>query len=227
MNVKRLIDNLDKNATPEEVMELEYDLCRLMQIQGKRETTPPYITKALYAFCRSVTVEQPEYINVSKTQGYRPNQCFPNVQEQISRFGGAMQCGWTIWDWPNIMITAEAHANWVSPEGEKYDITPKDETKILFLPDSRVQYDGYSMPSLRKPYTNSPLVMELILLRDYMDEMTSMIEPDSNDNRIVSLPAPILKRIHEIQLIFRQPTNQNSTCPCQSGLKYKRCCGKQ
>lgn len=58
--------------------------------------------------------------------------------EKISHDGGSILFGWTIWEWPGVLLTAEFHAVWVSPNGDRFDITPKPqkETEIAFVPDT-------------------------------------------------------------------------------------------
>ncbi|MDL2205463.1 SEC-C domain-containing protein [Eubacteriales bacterium OttesenSCG-928-N13] len=40
------------------------------------------------------------------------------------------------------------------------------------------------------------------------------------------MPSALLQRRVEIQRILRKKVGRNDLCPCQSGLKYKQCCGK-
>ena len=62
--------------------------------------------------------------------------CFVNVSRYAERFGGSIQYGWLIWEWPTIMIEAEFHAVWVTPQGALKDITPNPfgMGQVLFLP---------------------------------------------------------------------------------------------
>lgn len=38
--------------------------------------------------------------------------------------GGRLITGWGIWQWDNILVEAEAHAIWESPDNQLIDITP-------------------------------------------------------------------------------------------------------
>jgi len=55
----------------------------------------------------------------------------PHVEEQ----GGAVQHGWALWEWPRVMVEAEFHAVWRSPDGSRLDVTPREDSqqRILFV----------------------------------------------------------------------------------------------
>ena len=61
--------------------------------------------------------------------------CSDGVAEKIKADGGDIAFGWTIWEWPNVLWTAEFHAVRRSPDGQLIDITPKPkrESRILFV----------------------------------------------------------------------------------------------
>ena len=72
---------------------------------------------------------------------------------KVEKNGGGFQYGWQIWEWPDVMIEAEFHAVWNSPQGILIDITPKqiDTHKILFLPDANRTYEGKQVNNFRQP----------------------------------------------------------------------------
>jgi hypothetical protein len=106
--------------------------------------TPPKITEPIRKLCRELDgTQKAGYIPVQPQPDCKQKECFENVRAKVEKDGGRIQFGWAIWEWPSVMIEAEFHANWISPEGKQIDITPKPEgiSKILFLPDSTRTYD--------------------------------------------------------------------------------------
>ncbi len=103
-----------------------------------KTTTPPEITRAVRRLIETVVSRgEAVYLPVKSEADAVVNECFPNVETKIARAGGHMLCGWQLWEWPHVLVEAEFHAVWVSPEGEMVDITPKlhGETRVLFVPD--------------------------------------------------------------------------------------------
>jgi hypothetical protein len=133
-----------------------------------------------------------------------------------------MQLGWMIWIRPNILLNAAAHAIWVSETDEKLDITPKYEDKILFLHDDTLAFSGYRIGSKYKALTASPLVEEFIRL---LEKQSEIISQTATTQVHLSYPLGLSERLNEINLTFNRKAGRNEQCPCQSGLKYKKCCG--
>jgi len=124
----------------------------------------------------------------------------------------------------NILIEAEAYAVWKSPEGRMVDITPHNhgEDRILFLPDKRVIYkNNQNIANIRQELTSSPLVERLIYL--YNERVRTMCSTPGDKYSISKL---IVMEINQIQYMLHQEVKGNEFCPCRSGLKYKKCCGK-
>lgn len=189
-----------------------------------RETTQKIITDAINSFCRSIRhTEKPFYVQVCPFQKMLINECFPNVSSVVKTLGGESVNGWVIWQWANIMIEAEAHAIWKAPDGKLVDVTPhiNNEDSILFLPDDTVYYTGTPIPNKRIALTSSPLVAELISLYDQRDQIAATSQGDT-----YSIPIGLYTRMMELQQILHQTARRNDPCPCGSGLKYKKCCGR-
>lgn len=189
----------------------------------KKTITPPEITKRILTFCNKInsTVE-PHYVNVTPISEAIIYECFNNVINHIEKNGGMICNGWMIWLWHNVMIEAEAHAIWISPTGEEYDITPKEENKILFLPDTNVEYIGKRIPNKRVALTDSKLVEKLILLSNEKDRLLSESSTGEID---LSEFGSLMLQLDEIIRTIKQKAGRNDLCPCQSGLKHKKCCG--
>ena len=190
----------------------------------KRETTPVEITDRIMELCSgAVPGTVPVYVPVEAVGWGLMNECFPNVRRMVQKHGGQQVNGWDVWQWANISVTLEAHAVWESPEGKLVDITPHDcgEREILFLRDDRVVYSGKPIGSIRQPLTASPLVAELIGLLNERDRIMC-----ASADRTYTLPKEMYLRIMQIQEMLHREVGRNDLCPCQSGLKYKKCCGR-
>lgn len=101
------------------------------------ETTPPEVTPRIEEFSRSLSNDIPIWVPVIEDQYGLFGWCSDGVLEKIRHDGGTIWSGWTIWEIPKILATAEFHAIWVDDASVPYDITPKParEERILFVPD--------------------------------------------------------------------------------------------
>jgi hypothetical protein len=101
------------------------------------ETTPAAITSQIQAFAASLCSEKPMRLPVEPDLYGLYGWCSDGVLEKVKNDGGGIVFGWTIWEWPRVLLTAEFHAVWSAPNGELADITPKPhgETDIVFVPD--------------------------------------------------------------------------------------------
>ena len=95
-------------------------------------------------------------------------ECFQNVEQMVKRYGRQQVNGRGIWRWSNVLVAAEAHAVWKSPEGQLIDITPHDnnEDKILFLCDESMIYSREQIGYIGRALTESPPTAELIELSE-------------------------------------------------------------
>ncbi|MEG2419999.1 MAG: SEC-C metal-binding domain-containing protein [Oscillospiraceae bacterium] len=190
----------------------------------KRTTTPKELTDQIKSFCSEILTDvQPIYIPIQPIENGQYGECYKNVQNAINAMGGKRILGWNIWWWANILLEAEAHAIWENPNGEYVDVTPQrdGEKQILFLPDASLSYEGHLIKSVRQPLTNSPLVADFIRITSELEE----IKQHSSGNT-VALPGELVERYMWLLSIFKTKVGRNDPCPCQSGLKYKKCCGQ-
>lgn len=197
----------------------------------KQETTPSKVTDKIMKLCEGISADtEPIYLPVSVPKWSLPSECFLNVQRMVRDHGGQQVNGWAIWQWANILVEAEAHAVWESPEGHLIDITPHDneEKEILFLRDSSMMYSGQHIGNMRIALTNSPLAAELIALSEQTEAVMREYKPGT-EIPIIEMQrrlAPTMARRKEIIDILYQNVSGNEFCPCGSGLKYKKCCGR-
>ena len=121
----------------------------IVQAMQKRIVTPNSIDDRTANFANSLSPKQlPVYVAVRAVAGARANDCHQNVPIQVKNRGGKAVYGWTLWQFPKLFLTAEFHCCWQSPEGELIDITPKNDKRILFVPDLSRKFEGKLIPSV-------------------------------------------------------------------------------
>ena len=118
------------------------------------ETTPSEITSAILNFVSTFSKQPPKFIAVVDDPHGLYGWCSDGVQEKVRHNGGSPLFGWTIWEWPNVLLTAEYHCVWRDPKGMIVDITPKpkEESRILFVgdPDVPESFDFDKRPRNRR-----------------------------------------------------------------------------
>lgn len=197
----------------------------------KRETTPVRVTDKIMELCGGITPDvHLKYVPVAVQEWSRPMECFPNVERMIQEQGGQQVNGWAIWQWANILVEAEAHSVWRSPKGQLMDITPHDngEGEILFLHDAGMVYPEQRIGNVRLALTGSLLAAELVDLGDRIDAVMCSYKPGMEIplSELRRQLLPLKERREAILEMLNQKVGRNDPCPCQSGLKYKKCCGR-
>jgi hypothetical protein len=135
-------------------------------------TTPLEITIEIELFCSTVSMGQrPVFLDIQPAASAIPLECFDNVKKKVLQSGGAVQHGWRIWTWPDVMVEAEFHAVWKTSTGEFIDITPCDEQRILFLPDDTKTYTGTSISNVRKPISLDSDIQEFVSITQDIDNL--------------------------------------------------------
>jgi hypothetical protein len=101
------------------------------------ETSPSSLTPAIIEFAQSLEAGEAQFVPVIDDQHGLYGWCSDGVREKVKHDGGRCIFGWSIWEWPKTMLTAEFHSVWEDAEGNLLDITPKPkgEKRILFVPD--------------------------------------------------------------------------------------------
>ncbi|MBU1154564.1 MAG: SEC-C domain-containing protein [Proteobacteria bacterium] len=187
-------------------------------------TTPRRITKEIETFCAEVNPsEYPSFVKVLPSPHSSLNECFHNVREQVRIKGGKPVYGWTIWEWPKVLLEAEFHCVWKSPYGELSDISPKtnNENEILFVRDDRKTFDFSNLNrvnSHRLALNSDPMIHDFIRTAESIDSITpSSGMPDP--------PEFIVRKLYKLKLqICKHYTNKNGPCICGSGKIFKKCC---
>ncbi len=124
---------------------------------------------------RSVSVSRAStarsWCGIFPTKTLRRLDCFPNVARKVQSCGGAVVYGWTLREWPMVLIEAEFHAVWETPDQNMVDITPSlmfpvpdEDSRILFMIDATRKYDGRQVNNVRLPTTDGVLPARFIAL---------------------------------------------------------------
>ena len=148
---------------------------------------------------------------------------------------GKIQYGWIIWEIPEIFIEAEFHAVWINNDGDYLDITPKSdgEERILFLLDSKKKFDGKLIDNIRKPLVDNAHTRTMVKFGKKKFEVESKYFTGDLNYAIPNQEIEELERYRESTLsseIQRDKLDgkikvgRNESCPCGSGIKYKKCC---
>src|SRR5260370_21685985 len=107
--------------------------------------TPKAISVRIRELCQRINSGvQPIFMSIKPEPSGAASDCFECVRLKVQRYGGRIQFGWVIWEWPLVYIEAEHHAVYEPPTGPPWvDITPSAESEIrrLFLPDNTAVYD--------------------------------------------------------------------------------------
>lgn len=194
------------------------------------ESTPDKITEDILKLCRQINNNRPIYVQVVPEVGAEINECFVNVEKIVKQKGGAIVNGWALWKMANILVEAEAHSVWKNEDGDLVDITPhlQHERQILFLPDDKMKYKGENIGNIRMALTESPLVKEYIDLNEEAFNILRKYKPHEKIH-LKDLPNryfEIQDRLLELSILFKSKVGRNDKCPCGSGMKFKKCCGK-
>lgn len=195
---------------------------------------PQKSMKKLPELCREIGSHgTPVYIPFFPENGIERHDCMKAVKQKISRDGGRAHSGWLIWQWANIILEATVYTVWQNEDGSLLDVTPKEAEfkNVLFIPAPN--NTRFELKDKRIPITNSILSRELIEIANVGDslmEVNSCLEAGVSLDKISIgyLSSKVLrckKRKDEIIKIVSRKAERNESCPCGSGIKYKKCCG--
>ena len=175
---------------------------------------------------------EPVFLPSAPTLGKPLNECFPIVDEKVKSFGGKKVLGWQIWK-TSLLVEAEFHAVWQSPERELIDITPKSLPlkKILFVADDNAEYNGMQVNNIRVNITGNLLVDDFIAVHDAIfsieNKGTRKLQYELTLKDEEAQDYHKLCKAREIlEFMALQGMNRKSPCVCGSGKKHKACHGK-
>jgi hypothetical protein len=128
---------------------------------------------AVAEFCQTIKAgQQPVYVPVKTAADAKPSDCYFNVDAKIKAAGGSIEYGWALWHYPGKFIEAEHHAVWVSPEGDRVDVSPHTTgEQILFLPDPEMDYKEAFIPNRRKALCDDEQLIAFLRLAEQHDQL--------------------------------------------------------
>jgi hypothetical protein len=186
--------------------------------------TPSLISAEIRSLCHDLIREStdPVFLDANPILGAHPLQCFPVVAEYAAENGGALCVGWRIWEWPQVMIEAEFHGVWQSPNGQLRDLTtPAAVGRILFLPDPIRQFRGRQVNAVRRPLADMQEIRDLIKAEDDAFEFRNRPEFASLQGEVELTGSAAIElldiRQRHARAIAELP------CHCGSGRKVKDC----
>jgi hypothetical protein len=102
------------------------------------DIAPREVTDVIRAFAAELSPLPPVHLPLRKDARAAYGWPADGVGEMIRTHGGSIRFGWRMREWPGVLLTAEAHAVWVDPDGTLIDITPDvaDGDVSLFVPAS-------------------------------------------------------------------------------------------
>lgn len=130
-----------------------------------RTIVPTKFHTGILALCRKIgTGSAPTYVDVAPDRDSILNDCFRNVQNRIARDGGTQQCGWILWEAENILIEAEFHCVWRTPQDKLLCISAREdgENRLAFLPDHSRRHEGRRVENIALSWPNNQSVEELL-----------------------------------------------------------------
>ncbi|WP_439543402.1 hypothetical protein [Hyphomicrobium sp.] len=160
-----------------EIKETSRSLFRRDAASAGKETTPKVITSAIKSLALQLKADvDPCYVPVRNDAYGLYGYCSDGVLEKIKHDGGGICFGWTIWEWPGVLFTAEFHAVWIASGGELVDITPKPgkETKILFVSDDAY---GADFDFDKRPLNRRMSAVEALHPQDYAAARIQQMKP--------------------------------------------------
>jgi hypothetical protein len=190
-------------------------------------TTPARIDPCVRRLIETLTPGgQARYLAVRPEPGATVNGCFSNVRAKSARDGGRMLCGWQLWEWPQVLVEAEFHAVWLSPQGRMEEITPKPhgETSVLFVPDERRRYHGEVVDNVRMALHEDQLIEHFIRVSRAIAQATAAAAHDrERPGRI----APLRQVQRFLGCSIHSGLREHDPCLCGSGARYRRCHGHE
>ena len=194
--------------------------------------TPKTLSPQILALAhRLVSGGAPVFVPVRPRANAEINECFGNVAAQVREAGGEIQHGWALWEWPGVMLEAEFHAVWRTPEGGLVDVTARadSQTDILFVADPARVFEGRQVNNVRFALSPDPRIAEYIRVHDEIYNVLNRGER-AGQYGAISVPRdeiePLYLRAHRLQSELSQlRPGRNDPCHCGSGRKFKKCCG--
>ncbi|MCY0998317.1 hypothetical protein OWM54_14370 [Myxococcus sp. MISCRS1] len=207
-------------------------------------TAPATITPAILSFSKELTGRntQPVYVPIIPAVNAKGLDCYVNAKNVAEQCGGQVVYGWRIWEWPGILLEAQAHAVVQKPDGTFVDVTPPHDgsTQDLFVPDPRNVYNGKRILTRQKALAASRTVDKYIEAVAVVGKLEAANYVDNGDDeagvyldeRAEREHHKLTKKRIEAQMRLegfsqRRPAHVPETgrCTCGSGDKVEDCHG--
>ena len=179
---------------------------------------------------------KPVYVPVSPEVSTEVSECFHNVSAKVEKDGGNRILGWALREGP-VVMNAEFHSIWESPNGKWLDITPKGmpgvavdmTTRILFVPAPDAKYEEKQVNSISLNADDNPLAGDFIACQQAIFGIINrgerayqhgnmVLETEEGDvYYALHLAAHMLGQMVQNGIVKRSP------CPCRSGKIYENC----
>ena len=178
------------------------------------QNTPEALTPTLKEALLRVSPQEPLFVEVTPVGDSAPMHCYGNVERLVSGRGGEAVSGWIVYEGgAGRYLKLVHHHLWRTPDGDLVDPTPSDERRNLFLPDPT---PDRKQASLYIQLDDSPETAEGIEFMKQLDSQhVTLFE------RLRS--SPTSTRLVPVRRSGR--VGRNDRCPCNSGRKFKKCCG--
>lgn len=154
---------------------------------------------------RVVSGAKPVYVPFQEIRYAQPLNCFFNVRTAQKALGGEMVIGWSIWEWPRVLIEAEFHAVLRLPNGQMVDLTPRNHElrKISFIADPNARDEGQRVDNIREPLQRDPAIERLIALMQRYFCVTDEIEV-VDERAQLQLAEEKRQLVHDIEMARHQ-----------------------
>jgi hypothetical protein len=190
------------------------------------QQAPAELTPTLVEALGEVSPATPFFIDITPLPGCVHRRCYDNVDSYVRQEGGCREEGWIVYEgWDGRYLKLIHHCLWRRSDGVLVDVTPPDEARNLFLPDS-IRNQGQQIPARYIALDPAPEVVETIEFGKHMDDQEirffrQFVELGRklNLNRRGAKSAPENK-----SLLRSRKAGRNAPCPCGSGKKFKKCC---
>ena len=207
--------------------------------------TPQRISPKIREMSLELTGDNsPTFVPVKALPGADALECFPVVENHVAQAGGTVCYGWRFWELPGIYVEAEFHAVWRTEDGSLLDITPNQvgSQQVLFVADPSRVYEGHQVKNIRRALADHPAILNFFAAADAEYEFMNRGSRADQHGQIVLSPAESreymqiqTKKADAMSRMMRKgaepvrspaKVGRNEPCPCGSGRKFKKCCGR-
>ena len=179
-----------------------------------QQNTPGALTPKLKEALLQVSPQDPFFVEVTPLGDSVPLHCYGNVERLVTDQGGEAVSGWIVYEGgAGSYLKLVHHHLWRTAVGNLLDPTPSDERRNLFLPDptpGRKQAIHY---------------IQLDDLPETAEGIEFMKRLDKDHFRMMGMFKAAIDGARRSPARKTAPIGRNSPCPCNSGRKFKRCCG--